>query len=490
MSCGTGLVPLLRSRYRVISLLGEGGFGRTYLAEDVDKLNEQCVVKQLALRIQGSSARQKATVLFYQEAQRLQQLGTNPQIPTLYAYFEENNYLYLVQEFVEGQNLLQELEQQGVFDEQKILSLLNDLLPILQSVHEQQVIHRDIKPQNLMRRSPSSPPGPREGGLVLIDFGVAKQVTATPGTIKPGTNIGTVGYAPIEQIIGGQAYASSDLYSLGATCVHLLTGVAPWSLYQEQGFEWVSTWQQHLRLTVSDKLKLVLNKLLLLDCRQRYQSADEVLRDLNPHSPAKQIPPSPRGNPKFKSGLVVGGTILGLGLAGGLYWQIHLAQTNEHSIVTPTPSSPSSQFEAIADFHSEQIQTQNLAIATGPGMVYNSYYHNSWLMNNPGTSYFEVTFKLDKVSPNASLIMTHLASSDNNVRGDAYSPIAIIVNDKPFKNFYNVTDNHPGSQNYETDTLPIAPLLKVGNNTIKVKFEKDEKQPSTNYWIQKLSVKN
>lgn len=188
LNCGTKLV-LLRGRYRVIQPLGDGGFGRTYLAEDVDKLDEECVIKQLAPQVQGSLALQKATELFKQEARRLQHLGKHPQIPTLYAYFESDKHLYLVQQLISGQNLLEELEQQGAFSEQKIRELisdlLSDLLPVLQSVHEQQVIHRDIKPENIIRRR-------SDDKLVLIDFGVAKQATAT-AMAKTGTSIGSFG---------------------------------------------------------------------------------------------------------------------------------------------------------------------------------------------------------------------------------------------------------------------------------------------------------
>lgn len=273
LSCGTGLTPLLRGRYRVVSALGGGEFGRTYLAEDIDKLNENCVVKQLAPRVQEAWVLQKATQLFEQEAKRLQQLGKHPQIPTLYAYFGENNYLYLVQEFIEGNNLLQELEREGVFDEVKIRELLHDLLPVLSSVHSQQVIHRDIKPANIIRRQ-------SDRKLVLIDFGAAKQITATimAGT---GTIIGSLGYAPFEQMHEGEAYPSSDLHGLGATCFNLMTQISPQSLWQVQGYDWVQHWQQHLKYPISNELEQILNKLLSENPYHRYQSADEVLKDLN-----------------------------------------------------------------------------------------------------------------------------------------------------------------------------------------------------------------
>jgi serine/threonine protein kinase len=270
-NCGVGLV-VLRNRYRPIKLLGGGGFSKTYLAEDIDKLNEHCVIKQFAPQVQGTASLNKATQLFEQEAKRLQQLGKHPQIPTLLAYFNEDNRLYLVQEFIDGQNLLAELEQQGTFNEQKIRELLLDLLDILKTVHQQKVIHRDIKPENIIRHS--------DGKLVLIDFGASKQLTATVMT-QVGTTIGSFGYAPLEQMQGGEAYPASDLYSVGATCFHLLSGIQPWDLWKQQGYGWVSSWRKHLPQPVSQDLGQMLDKLLQEEYKQRYQSAEEVLKDLN-----------------------------------------------------------------------------------------------------------------------------------------------------------------------------------------------------------------
>lgn len=273
LSCGTELVPLLRNRYRIIKPLVGGGFARTYLAEDIDKLDELCVIKQLAPQLQGSWSLKKASQLFQQEAKRLQQLGEHPQIPSLYAYFKDDDYLYLVQQFIEGQNLLQELKEQGVFHETKIRELLHDLLPILETIHQQQVIHRDIKPENILRRE-------SDGKLVLIDFGVSKQKT---GTLHPnqGTNIGSFGYAPFEQLQSGEAYPASDLYSLGVTCFHLLTDISPWHLWMKQGYSWTYSWQQYLTQPITEGLEFVLQKLLQENYKQRYQSASAVLQDLD-----------------------------------------------------------------------------------------------------------------------------------------------------------------------------------------------------------------
>lgn len=304
LRCGTRLVQRLRGRYRIIEPLGGGGFGRTYLAEDVDKLNERCVVKQLVPQVQGSWALQKATELFEEEAKRLQQLGKHPQIPTLYAYFQEGNYLYLVQELVEGQNLLAELEQQGAFSEPKIWSLLKDLLPILQFIHEQEVIHWDIKPENIIRRQ-------SDGKLVLIDFGSAKQVAAT--VTASGTTIGSYGYAPIEQMQCGEAYPASDLYSLGATCFHLLTNTSPWLLWQEHSYSWVQGWQQHLICPTSQKLEQMLSKLLQIHWQQRYQSVSEVLENLNQNQQPIRTLLSTLPLPRWLKVTLVGGGILAIG---------------------------------------------------------------------------------------------------------------------------------------------------------------------------------
>lgn len=290
LTCGAPLVELLRYRYRVLRVLSnEGGFGRTYLAEDIDKLHELCVIKQLAPKADSSWALKKAIELFQQEAQRLQQLGEHGQIPTLNAYFEEKSYLYLVQQYIDGQNLLRELNSRrqakasnSPYSEEDIRNLLLDLLPILKFIHERSVIHRDIKPQNIVRRQ-------SDGKLILIDFGSSKQLTARVYS-KTGTSIGSHGYSPIEQIRDGTAHPASDLFSLGATAFHLLTGISPFKLWSEHGYAWVSSWQNYLKIPVSDNFAKVLEKLLKKDIHQRYQSADEVLQDL--HSKSSQLKPT------------------------------------------------------------------------------------------------------------------------------------------------------------------------------------------------------
>ncbi|MEG4584108.1 protein kinase [Microcoleus sp. MOSTC5] len=317
LACGSKL--LLKERYRAIQPIGEGTFGRTFLAVDEDRLKTRCAIKQFFPQVQEKEELEKATALFKQEAHRLHELGEHPQIPSLLASFEQAKRLYLVEELIEGNNLFQELQQRGAFSEEQIWELLINLLPVLQFVHEQQVIHRDIKPENIVRRTPqtlwaaagygSSTPGKEKGGatlpqssagiegiivaespavqgkarggqFVLVDFGVAKHITGI-SEAKTGTITGTAGYAPIEQIRSGKAYPASDLYSLGVTCIHLLTGAVLNDLFDALECKWI--WRSHLAqkgIKVSQKLATILNKLLKDSVKDRYQSAGEVLQDL------------------------------------------------------------------------------------------------------------------------------------------------------------------------------------------------------------------
>ncbi|XWK87203.1 MAG: bifunctional serine/threonine-protein kinase/formylglycine-generating enzyme family protein [Phormidium sp.] len=342
-SCRTKMIPLLRGRFRIIKPLGQGGFGRTYLAEDEDKLKERCVVKQLAPNVSGTWALNKAVQLFQQEAQQLQALGGHPQIPALYAYFEEGGFLYLVQQFINGQNLLELLEQNGVWRESEIRQLLLDILPILTFIHSRKIIHRDIKPENIMRN--------RTDGLpVLIDFGVSKELSQTVMG-RTGTNIGSQGYAPIEQMQDGKAYPASDLFSLGATCFHLLTGEHPYRLWIKNGYSWTANWRQYLKTPISNELSRILNKLLQEDMQQRYQSAEEVLRDLQPPPP-----PPPSTSPQTRRDFLQYAGFASLGLMGVFLYRFLFANQSseteksrslrnslESKSPTSTPISPETE---------------------------------------------------------------------------------------------------------------------------------------------------
>lgn len=274
-ACGS-LIIQLRGRYQAIQPIGQGGFGRTYLALDGDRLNTRCVIKQFSPQVQSTKSLEKAIHLFNQEAVRLHELGEHQQIPTLLASFEQDGLLYLVQQFIEGQSLLQEMRQGGAFHERQIRDVLADILPVLRFIHSHQVIHRDITPNNILRRP--------DGRLVLIDFGVAKQLNED-SVGEMGTRVGTEGYAPIEQFRGGKAFPASDLYSLGATCLHLMTQTRPDNLYDPLNGQWI--WRSYLQqrgVLVSDQLAHILDHLLKDLVSERYQSADAVMRDLNADS--------------------------------------------------------------------------------------------------------------------------------------------------------------------------------------------------------------
>lgn len=283
LACGAKL--LLKDRYRGVKPIGQGGFGRTFLAIDEDKPSKPpCVIKQFFPQAQGTSTVQKAVELFNQEAMRLDELGRHPQIPELLAHFTQDPHQYLVQEFIDGQTLAQELEKTGNFNENQVKQVLNDLLPVLQFIHSKNVIHRDIKPENVIRRS-------SDHKLVLVDFGASKVVTTT-GMFKPGTSIGSPEYVAPEQL-RGQAIFASDIYSLGVTCINLLTQMSPFDLYDANADKWV--WRDFLTSPFSDALGKILDKMMEITPSRRYQSVDEVLKDLNPQQQqaVKVVAPPP-----------------------------------------------------------------------------------------------------------------------------------------------------------------------------------------------------
>ena len=275
---------LLVNRYRAISLLGQGGFGRTFLAIDEFKPSKpRCVVKQFLPEVKGKKAIAKAAELFEREASQLDELGKHKQIPELLAFFSQEERQYLIQEFIDGDDLGKELEQKGVFNQEQIKELLADLLSVLKFVHENNVIHRDIKPENIIRRR-------NDGKLVLVDFGAAK-ADMDRETSAMATVIGSAAYIAPEQAAGKPKFAS-DLYSLGATCLHLLTNIEPPELFDTAEGEWM--WRDYLRDNDIDyELSSVLDKLVEGATKRRFQSVTEVLKALGGNTnPNISTPPS------------------------------------------------------------------------------------------------------------------------------------------------------------------------------------------------------
>ncbi|MCT7950973.1 serine/threonine protein kinase [Ancylothrix sp. C2] len=378
LQCGEKLNPantgilsqgmILGERYRVQREIGRGGFGRTYLAEDINRFNEHCVLKEFAPQVAGTYALQKGQELFEREAGILYKLQ-HPQIPRFREMFRANynneGHLFLVQDYVEGQNyrtLLQNRRVQNrLFTEPEITQFFIQILPVLAYIHSQGVIHRDISPDNIILRNSDLLP-------VLIDFGGVKEIAANlqsefVGT-QPATRLGKVGYAPDEQMQMGKVYPHSDLYSLAVTGLVLLTGIEPQNLRDPQTLLW--NWHKHT--TLSPTFSAVLDKMLAYRPGERYQNAGEVLNALQNFStptpqpqnltqnltqpiapqqkPVANISPQPKTNSNGNL-LVMGGIIVAMtsiGLWAGNYWVDSQRQPNNTDNITPDNTDISSQF--------------------------------------------------------------------------------------------------------------------------------------------------
>jgi serine/threonine-protein kinase len=295
MTCGMPLI--LIGRYLPVRLLGQGGFGAAFLARDrYTPAMRQCVVKLFQPSGDLSPEQLKlAQDLFEREGQVLEQLGNrHPQIPDLLAFFElevpggrtgqGDRFFYLVQEFIDGEDLEGEMARKGALPPAEVIEVLVQILKVLQFVHDNGSIHRDIKPSNIMRH--------KDGRLYLLDFGAVKQVTAgaaSAGSAKGSTGIYSMGFAPPEQMSGGVVYPATDLYALAVTCITLLTGKQPNELYDPYQNKW--NWRGHT--SVNSAIADVLDRMLLPTPSQRFQSANEVLAALKAAISSPATPPPP-----------------------------------------------------------------------------------------------------------------------------------------------------------------------------------------------------
>jgi serine/threonine-protein kinase len=269
--CGSKL--LFRDRYEIIKILGRGGFGITFLAKDVLLPgNPLCVIKQLFPRITNAKSWQRSCQRFEKEAKTLGQLGSHSQIPLLLDYFEGDGEFYLVQEYVQGHTLAREVRRTGPKSEAAVKQFLWELLPVLRYLHQHHVIHRDIKPQNLLRCE-------EHQRIVLIDFGAVKEQlvdTCENSIYKSATTnfVGTMGFAPPEQYCFRPVYAS-DIYALGITCLYLLTGKGPLDFDHDRQTGEIY-WQQEVK--ISDGFANILGKMIKVSLDERFKTADDVIK--------------------------------------------------------------------------------------------------------------------------------------------------------------------------------------------------------------------
>ncbi|MEG4579535.1 bifunctional serine/threonine-protein kinase/ABC transporter substrate-binding protein [Microcoleus sp. MON1_C5] len=286
---------ILRARYRIIGQLGEGGFAKTYTANDAlgSPENPLCVVKEIEPP-QSKDARllEEAQQQFEKEAKTLKYLDKCPRIPQLIDRFQEQGKFYLIQEYIEGNPLNKELASLRQFKESEVIDLLLDILSVLDCVHSQGIIHRDIKPSNLIRRK-------LDGKIAVIDFGAVKAIGTLAidnGQITQTRAVGTDGYMPAEQW-KNQPRFNSDIYAVGIIGIQAIAGldIADFFNHQKTGeLVWHYSTDDRPMVQISDKLKKVLNKMVRYHFNDRYQSAAEVLQDLRAITALHSPPPKRR----------------------------------------------------------------------------------------------------------------------------------------------------------------------------------------------------
>jgi serine/threonine protein kinase len=268
----------LENRYEVVRFLGHGGFGRTYLVKDQHRFHEFCVLKEFAPQVSQPEVIQKAEELFQREAGTLYKL-THPQIPEFRAMssvlLNGEKVVFLVEQFIDGYNYGEWVEQGHCLSPAQALRLLHDLLPVLTYIHSQGVIHRDIAPDNIMCDRLTNKP-------ILIDFGSVKQVAQTALNLvnvgmHPPTQIQKLGYTPIEQI-KGNVHPNSDIYALAVTVLVLMTGQPPQELFDAH----TQAWQWEKFVTIEPRFSNVLHRMLARHTHDRYRTAAEVLQAIGP----------------------------------------------------------------------------------------------------------------------------------------------------------------------------------------------------------------
>lgn len=394
---------LLNNRYQIIRSLGSGGFGETFIAEDTQMPSlRRCVIKQLKPIHNNPQIYQLVQQRFQREAAILEELGgSNNQIPALYAYFQLNELFYLVQEYIEGDTLTAKVRKQGVLSESAVRELLVTLLPVLEYIHSKGIVHRDIKPDNIILRHHDAKP-------VLIDFGAVRETMGTvinsQGSLASSIIIGTPGYMPSEQAMGRPVYAS-DLYSLGITIIYLLTGKQPQEVETDPHTGEI-IWHSHL-LNISSTIRFVIDKAIAYHPRDRFASAREMLQALQgiantilPTQPPSTQPPSNAALPTAESqdiisgsrefsgppsqqdtrhkGVIIGSIIAAAGLIGastiiGLVLTKSSQPSSQEPVAKQTASSvPSESLGSLTPSASEKTNPQPEKVSTPAQLNTNS----------------------------------------------------------------------------------------------------------------------
>ncbi len=365
---------ILRNHYKIIDSLGSGGFGDTYLAEDLDLPgNPKCVVKHLKPKSSDPGVLDIAQRLFEREANTLYKLGQDSdQIPRLFAHFQEGTEFYLVQEYIEGHDISKELTPGKKLSESYTIALLKGILEALTIAHQNNIIHRDIKPQNLMRRK-------SDKKIVLIDFGAVKEISVLT-TYQKGTTtftiaVGTPGYMPSEQS-NGQPKLSSDIYAVGMVGIKALTGKDPYNLQKDSKTGNV-IWQNQAQ--VSNRLANILDRMVHEYFPLRYENATAVLEELglttSPPTPQpKPAPkvsqtktvvakPQPQPNKSRRQILILGG-LAGSGFVAAILSRGFGNKPSPENISTSRPNIPTSQ--PIPETPPENISSPQPTPATPP----------------------------------------------------------------------------------------------------------------------------
>ena len=368
---------ILNNRYRIVRTLGSGGFGDTFLSEDTHMPSaRKCVVKQLKPSTNDPKVWQIIQDRFQREAAILEVLGkANHQIPELFAYFTENDKFYLVQEYVEGATLAQEVASNGALGELRVRGIVSSLLQVLEFVHSQGVIHRDIKPDNIIIRK-------SDGQPVLIDFGAVKEVVSSnldsQGYTTSSIRIGSPGFMPLEQAAGKPVF-SSDLYSLGLTAVYMLTGKLPQALSDFATGE--IKWQEHVP-GISQSFAAAINKAIENQYRDRFKTAREMIEAVEDDAfhasktyideqtapvavrptdniaidqqtgevtvdplNTNKITPTPRRTGRWIAALVIPGCLIAIGAASLWYYQNSRSNPSE---ILPSASSNSASLSPVS----------------------------------------------------------------------------------------------------------------------------------------------